>query len=282
MDPIPPSAGSALGLLLLLVATLVRGDTGLSGLGAGLAAASALGALVTTSLLSGLEINLEPRAFRDWALLAVLVCVPLGSIASRGRGAAAVVAVTIGALLVGLFLHPTESLHERYWGGRVALHVGGLSAVALACVLTRWGQARASRIPEGMMAFALAGVAAAPTLGFTGTGVSAAIAGGVAGSAGLFGVAAALVPRLRNDLGAIGMAAGTTQAMVLVGALATGALYAETPLWSAALLALAPLWTLLPGTGVRGGVIRLALVLATVAVPAVMAYLNQPEPNPYG
>lgn len=282
MDPIPPSAGAALGLLFLISSVLFRGSQGRGASAAALASLSAIAAVALAGLLSGVRVAIPPVAFRDWALLALCASAPLAWIASRGRRGAWVAWGFLSALLVGLFLYPTETLHDRYWGGRVAEHVGGLSLAGVLAVLVRWGQACRSRAPEGMLAFALAALAAAPTLGLTGTGVSAALAGSLAGAAGLFGLALSAVPAWRSSLGSVGIAAGTTQSIALIGSLATGALYAETPLWSAAVLALAPAVTLLPGAGLRGVILRLTLVAGCCAAPAVAAYMNQPAANPYG
>ena len=242
MDPIPPSAGAALGFVLLVAGALCRGSSGRAASAAALASASAVAAVALATWLSGIRPSFPPAAFRDWAALALWSSVPLAWIASRGRRSAWGAIALLAALLVALFAIPTEPLYERYWGGRVAEHVAGMSLVGLIALLVRWGQSARGRVPEGMLAFALTALAAASTLGLTGTGVSAALA----------------------------------------GALATGALYAETPLWSAALLVLAPAVTLLPGAGLRGAAIRLALVVGCCAVPAVAAYTDQPAPNPYG
>ncbi len=282
MDPIPPSAGAALGFVLLVGSALCRASSGRSASAAALASASAVAAVLLATWLSGIRPSFPPVAFRDWAALALLSSVPLAWIASRGRWQACGAIAVLAALLAALFAIPTETLHERYWDGRVAEHVGGMSLVGLVAVLVRWGQSARGRVPEGMLAFALAALAAAPTLGLTGTGVSAALAGALAGAAGTFGLATVAIAPLRSSLGPVGVAAGTTQIVALMGALATGALYAETPLWSAAVLVLAPAATLLPGAGLRGAVIRLALVVGCCAVPAVAASIDQPAPNPYG
>lgn len=282
MDPIPPSAGAVLGFVLLVGGALCRGSCGRAASAAALASASAVAAVALATWLSGVRPSFPPVVFRDWAALALLSSVPLAWIASRGRRSAWGAIALLAALLVALFAIPTETLHDRYWGGRVAEHVAGMSLVGLIAVLVRWGQSARGRVPEGMLAFALTALAAAPTLGLTGTGVSAALAGALAGAAGLFGLATLAIAPLRSSLGAVGVAAGTTQLVAIMGALATGALYAETPLWSAALLVLAPAVTLLPGAGLRGAVVRLALVVGCCAVPAVAAYIDQPAPNPYG
>lgn len=282
MDPIPPSAGAALGFVLLVASALCRGSSGRAASAAVLASASALAAVALATWLSGIRPSFPPVAFRDWVSLALWISVPIAWIASRGHWPAGGAIALLAALLAALFAIPTETLHERYWGGRVAEHVGGMSLVGVVAVLVRWGHSARGRVPEGMLAFALAALAAAPTLGLTGTGVSAAVAGALAGAAGIFGLATVAIAPLRSSLGPVGVAAGTTQIVALMGALATGALYAETPLWSAALLVLAPAVTLLPGAGVRGAVIRLALVVCCCAVPAVAAYVDQPAPNPYG
>lgn len=282
MDLIPPSAGASLGLVLLLAGALLCGSGGHRRLGILMGAASAAAAVILAAGLSGVHVTSRPAAFRDWTLLALICSVPLAWLAAHGGRRATVAMGILVALLVGLFLYPTAPLHERYWEGRVALHVAGLSLMSwLAIQVRRWQAARA-RVAEGMIAFALVAVAAAPTLGFTGTGISAALAGALGGATGLFGLTLLLRPGLGRAAGSLCVSAGITQAVGLIGALATGALYAETPLWSAGALALAPALTLLPGAGRRGLIIRLASVGSAAAAPAVAAYLASPGPNPYG
>ena len=282
MDPIPPSAGTILGFALLVAGARLRAGGGHRRLGILLGAASAPAAVILAAALSGVHVTSRPVAFRDWTLLVLICSAPLAWLAAHGRRRATVAMAVLVALLVGLFLYPTAPLHERYWDGRVALHVSGLSLMSWLAIQVRVWHAARARVPEGMIAFALAAVAAAPTLGFTGTGISAALAGALGGAAGLSGLTLLLRPGLGRAAGSLLVSAGITQAVGLIGALATGALYAETPLWSAGTLALAPALTLLPGVGRRGRIARLALVGAVAATPAVAAYLSQPAPNPYG
>lgn len=283
MDPIPPTLGTAAGFVVLLLAHLLRGQDGRRHVALLLAAAAAPVALFTANGLAGGEFSLPPTDFRGWTLALALGSLLLGWVAAQGRAAAALAAGASLAALAYLFLVPTESLHERYWDGQVALYAGSLAGVSAATLLLRYEQVRRERVGEGLLAFAIAGVAAAPTLGFTGTGVGAALAGAVAGGAGLLGLLTTFLgDRWRLNLGPLGMALGTSQALVMAGVLATGVLYAETPKESGLALALAPLLTLLPGRGLKGTLLRLTLVAAVAAAPAIHAYLNQPPPNPYG
>lgn len=282
MDPIPPIAGAALGLAFLVLGALLNLKGGRGQIGAVLGAASAAIAVLVAGALSGVQVTARPTAFRDWTHLALLASVPLAWLASHGAGRALAARVMICAILMGLFVYPTAPLHDRYWDGRVALHVAGLTLISWLAVEVRWLHVSHDRASEGMLAFALAAVGAAPTLGFTGTGISAVLAGALAGAAGLFGLAVLVSPALRSAVDAMGVPAGTTQAVALIGVLTTGALYAETPAWSAATLALAPSLALLPGAGLRGCIIRLTLVAAAAATPAVAAYFASSAPTPYG
>ena len=164
MDPIPPIAGTILGFVLLVSGALLCAGGGHRRLGILMGAASAAAAVILAAALSGVHVTSRPAAFRDWTLFALICSVPLAWLAGPGGRRATVAMGGLVALLVGLFLYPTAPLHDRYWEGRVALHVAGLSLTSWLAIQVRVWQAARARVPEGMIAFALAAVAAAVAL----------------------------------------------------------------------------------------------------------------------
>lgn len=285
MDPVPSLVATAVGLALLLAGWFTgRGDGPARFVGAALAALAAPVAFFTARTLLGDSTEVPPLVFRDWGLLTAAASVVLGALAAGGRALAGLAWVLAAAGLAYAFHAGTGTLHERYWGGEVLRWVGGLTAVGAVAVGTRLAQASASRprAIEGMLALGLAGVAAAPTIGNSGSGLSAFIAGGIAGGAGLFG----LVLAARRDQGeptlAICRAAGLTQTVALGMVVANGVLFASVVPWHGAVLMLAPTLTLLPfGRGFWPSMIRLALVAGAVSVPPILVELAK-EANPYG
>ncbi len=281
-DPVPPLVGTAVGTVLLVLALCFRGESGRGPLGLGLAALAGLAALVAALYASDLSVAVPPKVFRDWTVvvtaLGVLVGVLMGA-----RPALRVAGLLLGAAaLVYLFSVPTKSLHGRYWDGQVTLYVACLAGAGVLAMLVRMGQGAQGRTAEGMLAFAISASMAAPAVGLTGTGVSAGLAGALAGGAGLFGLLLMARPGLRERSDGIGRAAGTVQVIALVGVLATGVLYAETPKWSGALILLAPCLTLLPGKSTPAALVRLGLVAAVCVAPVIAALLGQEPPSPYG
>lgn len=281
-DPFPPLAGTAAGTLVVLMGLKFRGEDGRGLAGAFLAALAGLCALVVALYASDLAVGLPPKVFRDWTVVAAAVGVLAGTLMG-GKPASRVAGLLIGAgALVYLFAVPTESLHERYWDGQVALYVGALAGAGILALLVRLGQTAQGRSAEGMLAFAISASMAAPVVGLTGTGVSAGLAGALAGAAGVFGLLLAAQPALRERTDGVGRAAAMVQVIALAGVLGTGVLYAETPKWSGAVLLLAPTLTLLPGKSVPASLVRLALVAGACLVPVIAALLDQEPANPYG
>lgn len=281
-DPLPPLAGTAVGTLLLLMGMKFRGGDGRGLGGSFLAALAGLGTLVSALHASDLSVGMPPNVFRDWTVVATAVGVLAGTLMG-GSLALQAAGMLVGAgALIYLFAVPTESLHVRYWDGQVALYVAALAGAGILALLVRVGQTAQGRTAEGMVAFAISASMAAPAVGLTGTGVSAGLAGALAGGAGLFGLLLAAQPGLRERSDGVGRAAATVQVIALVGVLGTAVLYAETPKWSGAVLLLAPCLTLLPGKTAPAALVRLGLVAAVCIAPVIVALLAQEPPNPYG
>lgn len=282
MQELPAIGGTAASLILLLGAYALRGRAGRSAAGILLAVLAAPAALLTAHVLNGNSVDVPPKVFMDWAVYATGAAMVTGWLVAGGAvrsGAGVLLGVAVSAVV---FTAGTESLHERYWDGEVLLHVGSLAGLALLAVTCRVVQGATDRTAEGMLAFGMSALAAAPALGFTGSGQSAYAAAGLAGGAGLFGLFL-VARRGGSDVGSIGRAAGAVQAMALLMVIANGVLYGSTPKWMGAVLLLGPLLTLLPGRGLKAAIARLCLVAVVVgSAPGAIAYekANEPEPDP--
>ncbi len=276
-------AGAAVALLLWIVAVWIRGSEGRSVGSVTLAALIPLLAVATTHWRQGASFAYPPKEFMDAALLAGAVAVPLALLAGFHRRRTqwiALLAFAAGA--VALFYLSTKSLHERYWDGRVLLHVACLAGAVVVAYGGRLVAEAQGRTIEAALAVALATLGAAMALGES-TGVTAMDATALSSSAGLFGLMLVALAKFRPDdkrpLAPIGRAAATTQAALFAGLLGNGVLYAETPQRAGLLLIAAPLLVLLPGRSLLASIIRLTLV---AGIAALAAFLSQAEPNPYG
>jgi hypothetical protein len=178
-----------------------------------------------------------------------------------------------------LFAVPTESLHERYWDGRVVLYVSVLTIAVAGNFSARVAAAALGRSTEMLLASAIAMLAAAPALGLSGTGTSALLVAAVSSSAGLFGLYLVARRDARESSGALDRASAAPQAILFGGLLANGVLYAETPKVAGAMLIAAPLVALVPGKGLPAAVVRLVIV---VGIAATATWLSKGEPDPYG
>ncbi len=278
-------AGAAVALILWCVALAGRGDDGRSFHSVLLAALVPALAVGMTHFVQGAGWAIPPGEFMDAALLfgglAVPLAVAVGFARVRAIRGAAVVIFVVGA--AGLFFLHTESLHERYWNGRVFLYVTGLTALAGIALIGRWAAERQGRTTEAALAAGLASLAASPALGWSGTGVTAMDVAGLSSSAGLLGLLLVASTRLRPDdqrpVAPLGTAASMTQTALFAGLLANGVLYAETPRTAGSLLIAAPLIVLLPGRSLLGSLLRLT---AVAGVSGYAAFLSRGEPNPYG
>lgn len=278
MDPIPAIVATGVSLALLLVAWLLGGRPGAgmaSGVraegGAALAAASGPAALWAAFLVFGKSYAFPPETFQDWLVCGATAAAVCGLIASGGGGRAWLGLGLVGGGAAYLFHAGTASLHAYDWSGKVPLWVGGLAGATLitaaARVIENRGGEHQRRTVEGFLALAIAALAGSLATGFSGNGSGALAAGGLSGGAGLFGLLLALAGPLRGKgqpVGAhIGRAAGVSQAVCLVLLMAWGVLYASTPLWYGAVVALAPLLVLAPGgSSPKASAIRLLLVAA--------------------
>lgn len=285
MDPLPAIVASLIGLAVLLAAFWQRGGDGRAIVGVLLAVVSAPLALVAGHLLNGSSIDVPPKVFMDWALYASAASMVVGLLVAGGPVLRVAGMLLGGVLAVYVFTVGTESLHERYWDDRVMLHAGTLASITVVALAVRVvqgvGESARERTAEGMLAFALAALAAAPTLGYTGSGHSALLAAGLAGGAGLFGLFLAS-RREADGVRTIGRAAGAVQVVALAVVIANGVLYGSTPRWMGAVLMLGPILTLLPGRALKASVARLVLVgLAVGSAPGVIGYeaMNKAEPD---
>ena len=279
IDPVPVLCGAALVLVLLGVAVLRRGEEGRAPVALVAMAAAPLGAAVVTLVVFGRPLAFPPTDFLDGVLAVGVAALPVAVLAGRGGVGGWLGAAGAVGLAVWLFLTRTESLHERYWDGRVLEHVGALVGLTGVALLGRWSAIAVGRTTEASLGFALAAVLAAPALGWSGTLVSALLAAAVSSSSGLPGLLLVARPALREGLGPLTRAAAVPQVLLLSGVLANGALYAETPRWAAATFLVAPLLSLLPGRGAMPATLRL---VAITAACAAAAWFSQGEPDPYG
>jgi hypothetical protein len=277
MSPVPVVIGGAVAALVLLLGWQPwrRGGASSSGAGArpfGPLASALAGpvAVLVTLYANASKLSLPPRKYLDWVLLAALLSI--GLVGLRGRGKRSSIGLfALGAGVLAYF--PTRSLHERYWGDeRVAWLVGLVLAFVLAFLVAQ--RALTTRRAEGASALALAALGSAPALGLSGTGSAALLVASLGGVA-LLVTGLALVRRdLRPWEGF-----APTFAALHAGLVASGVLYAETPLWAGLALVLAPAFVLLPGGSVRVRLARLVLVAVTVALAVWSA---NPPPRPYG
>ena len=278
MDPVPVLVGAAVALALIVLGVRLRGEGGRASAGAGVIALAPVIAVFTTLFVAGQSIDVPPHQFLDWVLLAGVVAVPVGLLASRG-GVASIGATALVALIaVVLFTVPTESLHERYWDGRVALYVSVLTIAVVGSFGARVAAAALGRSTEMLLASAIAMLAAAPALGLSGTGTSALLVAAVSSSAGLFGLYLVARKDVRECGAPLDRASAAPQSILFGGLLANGVLYAETPRGAGALLIAAPLVALVPGKGLPASIVRLVIV---VAICATAAWLSKGEPDPY-
>ncbi|MEO0662700.1 MAG: hypothetical protein AAFZ87_14275, partial [Planctomycetota bacterium] len=185
----------AVSLGLLVAAWLVRAreaDVGRRALvGQLLAALAGPAALFAAFLGAGKTTSFPPATYQDWILTGAGAAVVLGLLAGGGVGRRVLVvgAAAGGAFLV--FTRGTESLHEHDWEGRVTAWSVGLTAVTVVAVLARLGAGRSAgpaRAVEGLLAFALAAIAASPVFFDAGLSVGAIAAAALSGGAGLFGL----------------------------------------------------------------------------------------------
>lgn len=279
IDPTPVLVASGLILALLAAALLARGGGRRATLALGLAALAPIAACLTTLVVFGRSLAFPPKVFLDSVLVVGAAAVPLGVLVGLGGSRALLGALGAGGLGLWLFLGRTESLHERYWDGAVAEHVGVLLGATALAALIRWTGTARGRTTESSLGFALAAVLAAPALGWSGTLVSALLAATISASSGLPGLLLLARPGLRDDYAPLYRAAALSQVLLLAGVLANGALYAETPPWAALTLLLAPIVCLFPGAGLRPAVVRLLVVTAACGAAA---WFSRGEPNPYG
>ncbi|MEM6674864.1 MAG: hypothetical protein AAF726_18595 [Planctomycetota bacterium] len=279
MSPVPVLVGVAVGLVLFALGLALRGEDGRRPLAHLLAAVAPVAAVLAAHQALGKSFPAPPTEFLDWVLLAGAAVIPVGVIAGRG-GALSVISVVLLAAVAGaLFFFPTETLHERYWNGEVALYVGVLAGAATLAFTGRLIADAQDRTVEAALATGLAAVAAALALGLSGTSVGAQLVASLASTAGLFGVALLAAASLRENAAPVSRAMAAPQSLLFAGLLATGVLYASTPRHAGAMLLLAPLATILPGRGLVASIVRLVLV---AAVSGAAAWLSRSEPNPYG
>jgi len=218
------------------------------------------------------RLTFPPRQYLDWVLLAGFAAVPL--IALRGgRRALSLGLFAAGAAALAYF--PTASLRARYWGDDRWLWMAALVGVFTALY---WVAQRtfASRGPDAPAAFGLVALAAAPTLGFSGTGLAALLVASVGGTALLV----AALSLWRRDLRPSEGLAGPL-AVLLAGLVTSGVLFAETPRTCGLVLLAAPLAMLVPASGARARLARMAAVLAAAGWAAYTVH-SQAAANPYG
>ncbi|MEM1452566.1 MAG: hypothetical protein AAF957_22180 [Planctomycetota bacterium] len=278
MDPTPALIGSAVALVLILVGVALRGEGGRGIPGAVALGLAPVAAVLATLYASGEEVAVPPARFRDWALLAGVVAWPLGVLSSRGRWASVGALAGVLAVAVVLYAVPTESLHERDWAGKVNVWVAVLSVATMVGYGVRIAAAGTDRSMDANLATGIVALAAAPALGWTGTGVTAFLVAGVSASAGLFGLVQFARRSIRSDFAPLDLAVAAPQVVLLSGMLAIGTVYSETPRLAAAMLFGAPIAVLLPGKGLKATIVRLVLVSA---IAGAAVWMCRPEPNPY-
>lgn len=278
MDPVPAIVGALVALVLSVLALLLTGAKGARPLGRWVAAVLPMGAVFTALLVVGESVDLPPRAFLDWALLAGVAGLVLGLVASVGARQQWLVGLAVAGVAGAVFTLGTESLHERYWGGEVLPWAAALTGTVLANYLARCGAASMGRSTEALLATALAALAAAPALGLSGTSVSALLAGALSASAGILGMVGLHLAGFRERIPGLARATAPGHSLLLGGLMANGVLYAETPRSAGLLILLAPLVTLVPGRGLAMAGIRLVVVVSLVAWAVA---LSKGEPNPY-
>ncbi len=279
IDPTPVLVASALIIALLAAALAVRGESGRGVPALALAALAPLAAALTTLAVFGRAVSVPPKDFLDGVVLVGAAAVPLGVLIGLGGVRCILGLAGGGGPSVWLFLSRTSSLHERYWDGAVTQPVAVLVGATAFALAARWAAPARGRTTECSLGFALAAVLAAPALGWSGTLVSALLAATVSASSGLPGLLLLLRPGLDAGYAPLHRSAALPQVLLLAGVLANGALYAETPAWSALTLLLAPALCLLPGSGLRFAALRLIVVTGACAGAA---WLSRGEPNPYG
>jgi hypothetical protein len=279
IDPKPVLIASALIIALLVAALATRGSHGRGALALSFAALAPVAAALTTLAVFGRAICFPPKDFLDGVVLVGVAGVPLGVLIGLGGARAMLGVVGAGGLSVWLFLGRTSSLHERYWDGAVTQHVAVLIGATALALAVRWAAPLRARTTECGLGFALAAVLAAPALGWSGTLVSALLAATVSASSGLPGLLLLLRPGLEAGYAPLHRSAALPQVLLFAGVLANGALYAETPAWSALTLLLAPAVCLLPGPGLGFAALRLMVVTGACGTAA---WLSRGEPNPYG
>lgn len=286
MDPIPAIVATGVSLALLLAAWLVSGRRAAGArveVGAALAAAAGPGALWAAFLVFGKSYAFPPETFQDWLAFGAIGAALCGLVAAGGGARAWLGLGLVGGGAAYLFHAGTASLHDYDWEGEVSLWVAGLAGVTLvtaaARVLENRGGEHQRRTVEGFLALAIAALAGSLATGFSGNGSGALAAGGLSGGAGLFGLLLALAGPLRGKEGQpvgahVGRAAGLSQAVCLVLLMAWGVLYASTPLWRGAVVALAPIIVLAPGgTSLKASAVRLFLVAAVSSAAPIAELL---------
>lgn len=279
MDPQPVIIGAIVGCALVALAVVLRGDRGRSTVAAVLAALAPVAAVLSTLYAGGQTLDVPPEQFLDWVLLAGVAAFPIGIIASKG-GTSSITAVVAFAVIAGLlYTLPTESLHDRFWAGKVLLWAGALSILATACFVGRMAAEATGRGAEIALTTGMATLAASFAIGWSGSGTTALLVASMGSTAGLFGLMLAGMASLRPDAPPIGRALAAPQQILFAGLLANGVLYASTPRHVGAMLLVAPMVSIVPGKGSKAVVARLIVVALVVAAAAWMC---KTEPNPYG
>ncbi|MEM9382423.1 MAG: hypothetical protein AAGB93_20895 [Planctomycetota bacterium] len=278
MDPTPALIGSAVALVLILAGAALRGPGGRGIPGAVVLGLAPVAAVLATLYASGEVVGFPPARFRDWALLVGVVAWPLGALSSRGGWSSVVALAGVLGIAIYLYAVPTESLHDRDWSGNVTTWVAVLSAATMVAYGVRIAAAGTGRSMDANLATGIVALAAAPALGWTGTGVTAFLVAAVSASAGLFGLYQFARRSTRSEFAPLDLAAAAPQVVLLSGMLAIGVLYSETPRLAAGMLFGAPLAVLLPGKGLKGTIVRLVIV---AAISGAAVWMCRPEPNPY-
>lgn len=283
MDPIPTLIGTGVSLALVLVALFFARAEGRALPARVLAALAPVAGVIATYAVLGHTPAVWPATFHGKVVSVGVAAALVGALAPAGRIGDALRVLGVAALGFALFRFGTEALHANDWAGRVPLFV---AAYAGAAVLLQVGRAvadGASRTAEVALATAIAALATAPLIGWTGSGLSAMMLATLSGSAGLFGLALVALPRLREASAPLGRALSTSQSILLVGLCANGLLFSEARLPVVAMAVFSPLVVLLPGRGLGWALARLTLVAALSggAIALEQAHRDAQPKNPY-